>query len=160
LNTIKKDILPRNCEEADSMPSKTLTIILSLAFLLIGCAESAKAQWIPKRVVGMEYSELAATARMQGQVEILCTINSDGSVASTKVIKTPWPLLADYAQENAKKWLFYKGSASTEQNTFLLKNAFQLEGEGTDHPQNRFVFEYPNHVIVSSDNRNIRTAGH
>jgi len=96
---------------------------------------------------------------MQGQVEILCTINPDGSVASIKVAKTSWPLLAEYAQENAKKWLFRRVS-SVEQDTFLLKYTFQLEGDGTDSPQNRFVFEYPNHVIVSSDNRNIRTAGH
>ncbi len=139
------------------MPFVRLITTLVSGLLLLGCAESAKAQWIPKRVVGMEYSELAASARMQGQVEILCTISLEGSVVSTKAIKTPWLVLSTYAEENARKWLFRKVSASIEQNTFLLKYNFQLEGSGTAHPQNRFIFEYPNEVTVSSDNRLVRT---
>src|SRR5437867_9179052 len=73
--------------------------------------------WIPKRIVSMEYPRLAGQARIQGQVQVECAINPDGSVRSTKVSSVSGsanahPLLAEAAQKNARKWTFMRNSES------------------------------------------------
>jgi TonB family protein len=131
---------------------RILTTILSLVFVLGCCAESAKAQWIPKRVVGMDYPKLARMARIEGRVEIACTINSDGSVASIKPIGNPHPLLLKTVEENAFKWKFMRTSdLGRSQSTATLTYSFTMERTGSAHPVRTFAFEYPSSVILTSE---------
>ena len=53
-------------------------------------------QWIPKRIIGMDYPHLARAARIEGRVEVLCRINPDGSYVQTFTGK--------YKTDNSGKW--------------------------------------------------------
>jgi TonB family protein len=133
------------------MPPKILTPFLCLGLIVGWYSPSAMAQdWIPKKIVGLQYDELAATAKIQGEVEVSCIINPDGTVALSKVISTPHQLLVKSVEENAKKWVFSEKSGSGTKGTVLLKYTFVLEGE-SDRPQSQFVFEYPDHVVVTRE---------
>jgi TonB family protein len=123
---------------------------LGLAFFLLCCAASAKAQWIPKRIVGMDYPELAWKARIQGQVEVVCIINSNGSVVETKVEGNPHPLLAPQARQNASSWTFAGSSDGGKLGGVTLIYTFALRADKCKDPCSRFVFEYPNKVSVTS----------
>ena len=139
------------------MHKKRLSILFGLALFLVCYMGSAKAQeWMPKRIVGMDYPELAASAKVQGQVEISCTIKPDGSVVSAEVIGTAQPLLSDYAKENAMKWLFLDKNGSGQLGTFVLRYTFSFDGN-LGHFSSQFVFEYPNRISISTGYRLVRT---
>ena len=119
--------------------------------------------WIPKRIVSMEYPRLAGQARIQGQVQVECAINPDGSVRSTKVSSVSGsanahPLLAEAAQKNARKWTFMRNSESPtgSSGSVILDYSFRLEEVGSYNPRSEFVFEYPNSILVSSESWNTR----
>jgi hypothetical protein len=131
------------------MPSKNLTALFGLAFLLVCCAGSVKAQeWIPKRVVGMDYPELASRARIEGKVEVVCMINSDGSVALT--MESGNPILSEPARTNASKWLFTGKSQSDLLGKAILNYEFKLKGKPSRRPESQFVFEYPDKIEITS----------
>jgi TonB family protein len=109
-------------------------------------------QWIPKRIIGMDYPHLARAARIEGRVEVLCRINPDGSVAFTWVSGDPHPFLARAAAENASGWALMAGSSTGQlPETVRLIYTFKMEeniskpmdATVTHHPAREFVFEYP-----------------
>ena len=134
-------------------------ISVSAAFLLlIASPQSIVSDWTPKRIFGMDYPVLAARARVEGQMEITCTIKPDGSVESAVPSwpARPHPLLVKFAEENAKRWLFKKNTSSTA-NRITLSYTFRMESKGSYRPRSEFIFEYPNHVIVTSELYNLET---
>ena len=136
------------------MPAKRPILLSGCAFLLLICAGAVKAQWVPQKVVGIEYSKYATLAKIQGEVELLLSIKSDGTVASAQPIGNPHRLLSEIAQENAIKWVFRDHSESkSSPPTAKVIYSFRLEGEAKANvePRRQFIFEYPSNVNVISE---------
>jgi len=132
------------------MSSKRSTILLGIAFLLICYVESVKAQeWIPKKVVGMDYPVIASRARIEGKVEVICMINPDGSVAST-TIESGNPILSKPARDNASKWIFNGKPKSDLLGKVTLFYEFKLDRKPSQNPKSQFVYEYPDKIEITS----------
>ncbi len=104
--------------------------------------------WTAHRVPSIEYPALAASASIEGTVEIECALAADGSVGSTRIVSGE-KILAAAAEQNARKWKFKRvGEVTAGRNTFLLVYRFRLEGISQDPVPSESVFEHPNLVVV------------
>jgi TonB family protein len=127
-------------------------------YLVVGCKILFAQDWVPQKVVGMNYPPLAVQARRQGVVTLECRIGEDGLVKSVKTISTSeqrsGTLLSSAAEYNVTQWKFRRlktGSVSDTSSTVLLKYTFVLQGDSRDCPRGHFVFEYPGSVTVTSE---------
>jgi TonB family protein len=106
-----------------------------------------------QRLVAADYPLLAQQARIEGIVELGCTIGDAGQVLECRV-SSGHPLLAATAVENAKKWTFRR-KAITEKDgdRVSLRYEFVLvQGPPVrSRPKVEFSFEMPNHVRLSSE---------
>lgn len=117
--------------------------------------------WIPRRIVGMDYPALAAQSRTEGMVKLKCVLDSQGRVTSTTILevisaqKPAEGLLGQAARENAAKWKFMLRNegpitASSDKSVTLIYN-FKLEGATFNRRRVDFAYEYPNAVFVTSE---------
>ena len=94
-------------------------------------------------------------ARVQGIVEVKCTLDSSGNVTATEVLSGP-RLLQESARQNALQWKFQPVSKEVRGNAATLMYVFLLEGKPQDATNSTFVFEMPNKVqIVAPGNDGI-----
>jgi TonB family protein len=101
-----------------------------------------------KHLVALDYPRLAASARIQGEVVVKCTINDDGQVKNAEVV-SGHPVLAKDARENAAKWAFGPAVGSKgESRVFTLIYRFRLEGVCFTKCPSSFSFDYPNQATV------------
>lgn len=113
------------------------------------------AAWTAKRVVSVDYPQLAIQARMQGEIIVDCTLDAVGHVMAAKVVESAGMadqarlLLGQAVLENVKQWRFQRASEGTGSKV-RLRYTFTLENDTSGKRGTRFVFEYPNHVYVSS----------
>ncbi len=135
--------------------------IIEIAFMMF-CAHTLNAQqWIPKRIVGMDYPHIARGARIEGKVEVVCTLNPDGSVAFVKVTEGPNPILVRAVKENALKWTFMAGSITGQlPETITLVYTFKMEKKvsqpmdasaSPNSPGRQFIYEYPSSIKINSE---------
>jgi TonB family protein len=104
--------------------------------------------WTPSKIVAMtEYPLLPRQARIQGTVEVRCTLDSDGNVIAAVGI-SGHEALREPARENALRWKFERASQKTQGASVILRYAFLLQGEPQDGRKSTFVFELPNKVQV------------
>jgi TonB family protein len=105
--------------------------------------------WTPARIVAItDYPALPHAARIQGTVEVRCTLDSNGKVAAPAEVLS-WPReLRDPARRNALQWKFQRTSKEAQGNSITLNYVFLLEGEPQNRKNTTFVFELPNRVQV------------
>jgi TonB family protein len=117
--------------------------------LLASIALSAWAQdWTPSRIVSInDYPPLPRAARIQGTVEVRCTLDSNGNVTNAEALSGPREL-REPARKNALQWKFQPTSKEVQGNSITLHYSFLLEGEPQDRKNATFVFELPNRVQV------------
>lgn len=78
-----------------------VAVAVGRAFLLALIALSALAQdWTPSRIVSSDYPALPRAARIQGAVEVRCTLDSNGSVIAAEALSGPLTL-REAARQNA-----------------------------------------------------------
>jgi len=107
--------------------------------------------WTPDEVPGLRYPRNAQMARIEGVVVVECSIAEDGTVSRVEV-KSGHPVLGKAASENAKTWRFKRSGAANEPSTVQLMFEFRLDGTcKTQCCNERFVFRYPDHVSVTSE---------
>jgi len=128
---------------------------MRLGVLFFGLCLTAVATetWYVQRVVSLEYPAPAQWARIQGTLELVCTIGIAGEVVECKA-NSGHPLLQTAAIANAKKWHFQReASSQADGSPFLLRYGFVLlEAAPVRHrPNVEFSFEYPNHVRITSE---------
>ena len=104
----------------------------------------------PLRIQSLDYPAIALQAGVKVMVTLECSITSDGTVESVRVVSGP-PVLAEASIANLSQWTF----SSTEQGGRALRTIqvvydFQIEGSAKGPTGTKFVFEYPNKVIVST----------
>lgn len=124
------------------MPREPVRVVLAgcLTLLLVTTArvaaqspihvEAADAQKHLATHVDPVYPAIAKAARVQGQVEIAIVIDSDGKVASVKIVGGP-PMLRQAALDAVKKWQFKPfgiGGTATSVSTTLTV-PFSLENQ-------------------------------
>ena len=125
------------------------------AFLFWYWVIGAPAQdgWVMQKLVAGDYPPLAQQARIQGAVELACTVGNEGLIVECTE-SSGHPLLQQAAIENAKKWLFRRQNGrSTEGSRVLLHYEFVLlESKPVrTRPKVEFSFEFPNRVIIASE---------
>jgi len=126
-----------------------LGYLTSCLWVTVACAQDV---WSVQRLVAVGYPPLAQQARIQGLVELKCTVGGAGEVVECTRM-SGHPLLQKFAIENAKKWRFRRQPANnTDSNDVLLKYEFVLfDGAPVRHrPNVEFSFEYPNHARIIS----------
>jgi TonB family protein len=102
--------------------------------------------WTPSKIVAMsEYPKVARLARVQGTVEVKCTLDSSGNVTAAEMISGN-ALLGKPASDNALKWKFQPVSKEVPGNSVTLRYVFLLEGTPQDATNSTFVFEMPNRI--------------
>jgi|WetSurMetagenome_2_1015567.scaffolds.fasta_scaffold1918790_1 outer membrane biosynthesis protein TonB len=84
-----------------------------LLFTLIICVNTLASNWKPKRIVGMNYPNIARMANLQGTIQLKCIVETDGSVKSVEFQKNAESpsspeILISAATENIKKWLLFR----------------------------------------------------
>ncbi len=94
-----------------------------------------------------EYPRIPRLARVQGTVEVKCTLDSSGNVTAAEMI-SGIALLGKAARENALQWKFQPVSKEVRGNSVTLTYVFLLEGKPQDANNSTFVFEMPNRIQV------------
>ena len=112
--------------------------------------------WTPSKIVAMsEYPRIPRLARVQGTVEVRCTLDSSGNVTAAEMISGN-AMLGKAASENALQWRFQPVSNAAHGNSATLTYVFLLEGKPQDATNSTFVFEMPNRIqIVAPGNDGI-----
>jgi TonB family protein len=120
-----------------------------LAIWLIATAVPLCAQdWTPKRIVAIsDYLPLARQARIQGDVEVRCVLDADGTVTRAEAT-TGHPLLKRQAVQNALLWKFQRTGSPGENNTVILKYQYRLEGEPQDRAHTVFLVDLPDTIQI------------
>ena len=125
-------------------------LIVCFALLAIGAAES-ESEWVPVRVVGIDYPVLARQSRTAGIVRVQCDIASDGSVAKATITSGSL-LLGSSILEGIGDWRFQKAPSTVRprSNRVTLTVTFILRDATTMHTKTQFVYDYPYNVTVVS----------
>jgi TonB family protein len=124
-------------------------------FLFCYCVIAAPAQdrWTVQRLIAGDYPLLAQQARIQGPVELACTVGSEGVIVECTAT-SGHALLQQAAIQNVKKWLFRRQNCSdTDGGQVLLRYEFVLleDHPVRTRPKVEFSFEFPNRVRIVSE---------
>jgi TonB family protein len=104
--------------------------------------------WTPTKIVAItDYPALPRAARIQGTVEVRCTLDSSGNVTVAAVLSGP-PELRDAARSNALQWKFQRTSPEVRGSSTTLTYVFLLEGAPQNRVNTTFVFELPNRLQI------------
>jgi TonB family protein len=104
--------------------------------------------WTPSKIVAItEYPRIPRLARVQGSVEVKCTLDSSGSVISAEAV-SGHRLLQEPARQNALQWKFERVSKEAVGSSVTLKYEFLLDGKRPDDAKTTFVFELPNRIQI------------
>jgi TonB family protein len=113
--------------------------LVSICLLISTLTISAQTNLCVTSFVTPEYPQLAGSARVQGDVILQVTLNSDGSVSSSKVV-SGHPLLRAAAQENSMSWRFETGDKKElADKEFSLRYRFRLSDIVRCDPQPTIV---------------------
>lgn len=116
------------------------------------CHAQDATEWIPSRIVSIDYPLLALQSQTQGVVKIRCRVRADGSAIDCKLISGP-PLLARSVSARIGEWRFRHAplSASQPSGTVILTFNFRLEEPPVTSPREAtFIFEYPDAATILS----------
>jgi TonB family protein len=139
-----------------SMKRRICTLIsIMFAFLTPLVAQD----WVPIRIVGVDYPALAIQARIAGKVSVKCILDENGRVASAEILEVSGPskgireLLGTAAQQNALQWLFIRsGSVTQQQPSAVIIYEFGFQVNPTSpRSQSKFILDFPLSVRVIAD---------
>jgi len=94
-----------------------------------------------------EYPRIPSMARVQGTVEVKCTLDSSGNVTAAEMISGN-ALLGKPASENALQWKFQPVSKEVRGNSVILRYVFLFDGSPQEATNSTFVFEMPNRIQI------------
>jgi|GEM_PF-5478855 len=129
-----------------------MTRTIWLALLITGLAlGSENPNWIPSRIVSIDYPLLAIQSKTYGNVEIECVLRRDGTVENARVVSGS-QLLGNFIVRGIREWKFMPNTIGPNPSAGLLSLYFEYKlGEGADgNPKSSFVYDYPNHFTISS----------
>jgi protein TonB len=106
---------------------KTPAILLSalLCVAAVSTASAARENPVPVRTVSPEYPRDLKASRVSGLVMVKCTIDEQGNVSGTDIVKSSNEQFDRFATDAVKKWKFKParedGTAITVQVTIPIK---------------------------------------
>jgi TonB family protein len=128
------------------------TAAFLFALVALAFADSAPPSPPASPLLGADmplYPPLARQASIQGRVEVLVQIGSDGKVISVKA-KSGHPLLLQAALDNAKTWRF---APTRTEETLVYEFKIAEKAATSDDPYykyGRIIFRPPNSVEIDS----------
>ncbi len=78
-------------------------VLLSIAMTALETATGQTGDWVPAKIMGMEYPLLAAQARLEGKVELLVSLDDQGLVRGVSTLSGS-SVLAKAAKTNVMLW--------------------------------------------------------
>ncbi len=124
-------------------------MILAILSLLLPAQRSADPCVL--HLESLNYNPLARQARIQGKVQVLVTISSQGRVLSARA-SSGHRLLRQEAENNVQKWVF----SPSEERTLEVSYEFRLEEpEIYYEPHSRVSFDLPKRILVVSNFKTI-----
>jgi Gram-negative bacterial TonB protein C-terminal len=123
----------------------------ALTFLVLACCNIQVGSLKPPCVVHLEspsYNNVARFARLQGDVTVAVTIDSDGRVSSATATGTSSSLLRDEAEKNIRTWIFEKGGSRLIEVHFIFR---LVQPEVQNNPPAKVTFDLPERVTVVSN---------
>jgi TonB family protein len=138
---------------------KMKTVICALSILMFFDVAVLPAQdWLPTRIVGIDYPVLAIQAGISGTVRIKCILDEDGKVLSAEILGVGpsngiRSLLAPAAQQNALRWVFSKSNpVAQQQRSTVITYDFRFEANpNPNYLRSRFIFDFPQSVHIIAD---------
>jgi len=123
------------------------------ALLCVVALAADRAPWRVHSLKSLEYPPIAASARLEGTVELALDIGRDGSVRKVTV-RSGHSLLAEAAETNAKEWRFDPPSEGADQPSIeccKMIYTFRIVGDcEAQRCPTIFSFEAPDHVTVET----------
>jgi TonB family protein len=107
----------------------------------------------PVQIVGAKYPENARSARIEGLVRVSLSIAADGTVASMRV-ESGHAVLVRFVESEVREWKFPRQDAGIGNCRAIKMNwVFNLGGycDYRPHCKEKFVFKYPNTVVLTSE---------
>jgi Gram-negative bacterial TonB protein C-terminal len=132
-------------------PNHSLHIICAIAFQLLVSMPPLAAENVvqPRRVVAFDYPILGRRAHIEGGVELVVSVNSEGGVEHVK-LRSGSEVLGGPAAAAVSRWTFSGCAATCEVKLGL---SFVLEGEACRLDQNcpkDFIVDLPDHILIKS----------
>lgn len=143
-------------------PTGFFRLLLLLLLFPFMSSKDESANWIPSRVLGMSYPQVARAARIDGLVEAKCMLGQDGSVSAIEIV-SGHPLLIAGVKANLLQWTFGRDKAINVDdklpNEVVVEYRFQLKGncDKYNRCKEEFWYEVPNHVTIVSEMPNLNT---
>lgn len=136
-----------------------LFLSISLFVLVITCQAQSTETWIPSKILGIVYPNLARRSKVEGDVRAKCLIKEDGSVSDIEILSSPHIFLTDSVRSNLLQWKFRYGGSGTQENIVIVTYTFRLSGTCEDVrlcKETEFWYEHPYHVIAVADQFPVR----
>lgn len=139
--------------------SNTITIntgavsrVLMMLLLLERAAvcEPQQPQLALKRVIGIDYPWFARMAVLQGDVELIATISTEGTVTRVRIISGDEPL-ATPAKATLSRWQFTGCTSKQKECEARFVVSFVLNGScASENCPSTFEVDFPGKIMVTS----------
>jgi TonB family protein len=113
----------------------TILRLFAAASIMAGglCHDLVAAEWVVRRLVSLEYPNLAILSREQATISIRCDLSPEGIVTNAYIERSnsdrPGSVLEKAALENARSWEFkYVGESRSAPKHVRLTYTFRLAG--------------------------------
>ena len=127
-----------------SMHARVVAVVLALAATVYSSGAGQEVR--PTQVAALHYPCLALRAKVEGYVQVRCTVSASGFCSDVVVLKGH-PLFGETAIANAKKWRFPVVRPDSRPRTINLDYVFRIRGV------RRAVDDDDVHVVVALPNR-------
>jgi TonB family protein len=107
------------------MRRRIALIFTALCFAFV--SPLARAELVPKRILGARYPRFAHLSGIQGKVVLAATVSEDGRVQAIRVV-TPVSPLTDAAKGSLARWLFSGCNAGADKCEVTVTFTFILSG--------------------------------
>ena len=138
-----------------------LRLFAAASIMAGGLSHNLAAQeWVVRRLVSLDYPNLAILSREQATIRIRCELGSEGIVTNASIQRSaddrPGSVLEKAALENARSWQFkYVGKSRAAPKHVTLTYTFRLVGT-CDSACCSSEFSYDEHrVLVTAKYRRV-----
>jgi hypothetical protein len=139
---------------SNAMKISTTAVTRALMMLLLleraAMCEPPQPQLALKRVIGIDYPWFARMAVLQGDVELIATISTEGTVTRVRIISGPEPLALP-AKATLSRWQFTGCTSEQRECEARFVLSFVLNGScASENCPSTFEVDFPGKIIVTS----------
>lgn len=148
MNLLESSPMPDTMKNSRASGCALITVFLSASAAL---GQPPQSDLSLKRVVAIEYPWFARMAMLQGNVELVATISTQGTVTNIRVTSGPEPLTSA-AKAALSKWQFRGCAAKQEGYELKFVVSFVLNGscDAREYCPTNFEVDFPGKITVTA----------